>query len=98
MREKIRSELFKYYLFPSKNRIWAYQDRVDFVKQFLNRVMFSSGFLGLLFISLNILECKFASKIVFPFFLVSLMSYYLYGVMISLLRNEKLGKIKRARE
>ncbi|KTD47508.1 hypothetical protein Lqui_2434 [Legionella quinlivanii] len=90
MIEQLKKRILTYYLLSNiEQEVWIYQDRINFVKKLLNRVIFSTGVLGVLFLVLFMLDYKFASKIVFPFFMASLIPYYFYAVSCHLLRKEK---------
>ena len=88
-------EIIKKYILNYYNPDWksskdiTLEGREAMIKKMLTRILCLTGSLaGLLILSL-ILQIKMITNIFFPLFLMSLMPYYLYGVMVKLHNKEK---------
>ena len=91
MLEKIKTAILSYYLltFKSNNEKVTFQQRKELIKKLLNRIVYATGFFGVVFIWSTVVNYQLIAKFVFPFFLLSLFPYFIYGVMVKLLHNEK---------
>jgi hypothetical protein len=91
MLERIKNAVLSYYLltFKQSNGKVTFQQREKFVKKLLNRVFYATGFFGVIFILSTVLNYGLIAKFVFPFFMLSLIPYFIYGIMVKLLHNEK---------
>lgn len=91
MLEKIKKAVLGYYLltFKRDNAGVTFQQRKELIKKLLNRVFYATGFFGVIFILSTVLNYGLIAKFVFPFFMLSLIPYFIYGIMVKLHHNEK---------
>lgn len=91
MLEKTKKAVLNYYLLNFKRTTTkvTFQEREQFIKKLLNRVVYATGFFGIILIWSTIFNYSLIAKLVFPFFMFSLIPYFIYGIMVKLHHSEK---------